>query len=221
MTTLQFIRQLSESRSLLFVLSAFQTEPGKLSTRYCTRLGNEYVPWEKAATCFLKSLPKQGPLGDRESRAAESGSKAYTAGAALFSYLWASYLPGPCLPTQTDQTTKASAGVVSVATDAWAAGQGMCITQRLTPCSDHVARTEQKETTWVSQLALPQASWHEEPHCSTRRALHITCCSGSPFPLVPFKQLLGSGSPSQVGSAVSSRDSCWNQDYLQMDDPLN
>lgn len=32
MTTLQFIRQLSESRSLLFVWSAFQTEPGKLST---------------------------------------------------------------------------------------------------------------------------------------------------------------------------------------------
>lgn len=96
MATLQFIRQLSESRSLVCLISISnwtrETEHSAASRAPDTAQDLEMNTCHERRQPPASSSPSQNKVlwGTEK---AESGSKAYTARAALFCYLWASYLP--------------------------------------------------------------------------------------------------------------------------------
>lgn len=222
MTTLMLIKLLFKRLSLMFTLSAFQPEPEKLSCSGISGVADIVQDLEmnthqerRKPPLFIKSQPKQGQQSGHSSRAAANPT---LEGQPLLSTFGLPISRALLISTQADRTLKAGARVILPMTEAQATDLGTHTTQQLTPPSMHLVGTEHKHETQVSPRALQQARCQEQ---------HSLCCTlpaaqAAPFPrLQYFKQKQGVSSPPQVGSALSSRDSYWNQHYLQMDDPLN
>lgn len=125
----------------------------------------------------------------------------------------------PCLFHSHGQSDQGRPGVTSPA-----AGGEAAASLHSQPSDWHCHQTNWLLWTKTRNLQPAKGFWSRFPAVNSRHHLaevthHLLLKAATWTYFKDFKRLLSSSS--QVGSVVSSRDSCWNQDCLQMVDPLN